>query len=367
MDERTHREALIAQLKDELGPSLARQFLALADAAPIDDAAFRTAAFEYFDRHAAAKTNPDTYFNWIGQVALPRPETPLANTGLWEWALSIAHEWEESRSAHQHKGSGYYFAGMRSIALGDIDRGFLYMHQAAVEDTYPDRDRLPESPAGWFIALDASRADQAYHDWVSNHEVYLSGKLSAYRTAGRGALTLDELRSRYKTNGSLTDAATTLAHVIARLTRMESSKRLRILDNRFAALLLTQVALELCLAIEDVMHDRIVTGLALGGLASQFPQGHGISLTSDDVGRLNALASTPSGFDTVITELLFGGVVTGFGRTLTDREADLEIAVLVRNKSAHGLDRPEAAARLFDQITPRLFFALFMAIETLYP
>jgi hypothetical protein len=137
MDEETRREALIAQLNDELGPSLARQFLALADAAPINDAAFRAASFEYFDRHAAAKRNPDTYFNWIGKIALPRPETPLANNGLWEWALSIAHEWAESRNAHQHRGSGYYFAGMRSIALGDIDRGFLYMHQAAVENTPP--------------------------------------------------------------------------------------------------------------------------------------------------------------------------------------------------------------------------------------
>ena len=148
------REAeAIGQLKAELGP--AAQFLALANAInngrPIDEAAFRAAAFDYFDGHLAAHTNPDTYFNWIGQMALPRPGTPLAHTGLWEWAMRIAHEWEASRGEHVHKGSGYYFAGIRDIALGDLDRGFLYMHQAAVEDIYPDRDRLPDSPAGWFL------------------------------------------------------------------------------------------------------------------------------------------------------------------------------------------------------------------------
>jgi hypothetical protein len=81
---------------------------------------------------------------------------------------------------------------------------------------------------------------------------------------------------------------------------------------------------------------------------------------------LNTLAWTPGGFDTVVGELLAGVAVTGFSGALTDREADLAIAVLVRNKSAHGLERPGAAARQFDQIVPRLFFALFAAIEDLY-
>jgi len=371
MDETQRREAFVRQLNEELGPSLALQFIALADAVsndrPIDRASFRAAAFEYFDQHFAAETNPDTYFNWIGQLALPRPGTPLAHTGLWEWAMGIAHEWEDSRGEHQHKGSGYYFAGVRDVAVGDLDRGFLYMHQAAVEDTYPDRDRLPESPAGWFITLDARRADQTYHDKVAEYESYLDGQLAAYRAASRGTLTLDELRRRYKAHGSLTDAVTTLAHVISRLTRLQTTRGLKILDNRFAALLLTQVALELCLTIEDVMQEKVGAGLTLGQLASRYPAGHRITLTKHEVTDLNRLAWSPAGFDSVVGDLLSGVSVLGFGRALTDRETDLEIAVLVRNKSAHGLDRPAAAARLFDQITPRLFFVLFMAIETLYP
>lgn len=81
---------------------------------------------------------------------------------------------------------------------------------------------------------------------------------------------------------------------------------------------------------------------------------------------MNTLAWTLGGFDTVIAELLAGTTVTGFSRTLSGRETDLAIAVLVRNKSAHGLERPGAAARQFNEIVPRLFFALFAALEDLY-
>ena len=56
--------------------------------------------------------------------------------------------------------------------------------------------------------------------------------------------------------------------------------------------------------------------------------------------------------------------VSGFSRTLTDREMDVAIAALVRNKSAHGLERPGAAAPV--TIVPRLFFALFAVLEDLY-
>ena len=363
--------AAIGPLNEELGPALAGQFLALAEAIyndrPIDEVSFRAAAFDYFDAHAAAGTNPETYFNWIGQLALPRPGTPLAHTGLWEWALRIAHEWEARSGKHVHKGSGYYFAGIRDIALGDLDRGFLYMHQAAVEDTYPDRDRLPDSPAGWFLSLDARRADQTYYDKVAEHEAYLERQLAAYRAASRGTLTLDDLRARYQVHGILLDAVTTIAHVIARIRRLDSNRTREILDNRFAALLLTQVSLELCLVIEDVLQRKILAGATLGALASRYPAGLGISFTTNEIGELNSLAWTPAGFDTAIEELLAGTTtVTGFSRTLSDREADLAIAHLVRNKSAHGLERPEAAARLFGQIVPRLFFVLFAALEDLY-
>ncbi len=66
---------------------------------------------------------------------------------MWEWALGIAHSWEATNPGRRlHKGTGYYFAGVRDIALGNLDRGFLYMHQAAEEDRMSVGGFLPPDP-----------------------------------------------------------------------------------------------------------------------------------------------------------------------------------------------------------------------------
>lgn len=368
MDER--EAAARAQMESELGPALAAQFIALIETGVANREPFRAAAFDYFDCCVTDDVNPDAYFNWVGQLALPRAGTPLALTGLWEWAVAIAHEWEDARGRHQHKGSGYYFAGMRDAALGDLDRAFLYVHQAAVEDSWPDRDRIPASPAGWFITMDDRSEGQSAYDLVSRWAGFLDDRLAEYRDAGRGSLDMDSLRRRYEAHGSLGEAMPAVAHAVARLVRLAPSRGLRIHDNRFSALLLTQVQLEVCLVLEDVLTDApgiTDPGWTLSKLISQYPSGNGVSLDKKDIEVISKVANLSGNFGTVLREMLSGTTLTGFNRALSECETDLVVAMLARNTSAHGLDRPADVAALFDQVVSRLFFALFAVIETLYP
>lgn len=351
-------------MENELGVDLAAEFWSVRSAIerdqPINDFLFRKAAFAYFDAQAAAGQNPDPFFNWIGSLALPRPGTPLAAIGLWEWALGIAHDWERERGRRQHKGSGYYFAGVRDIAVGDIDRGMLYMHQAAIEDIYPDRDRIPESPAGYFITLDSSQANQAYYDKVAEYESYLSESLTTWRRLDEGFLDSAELRSRLKT-AKLLDAAAMLAHAVARLTRLNSSTVEQILDNRFAAQLFAQIALELCLVIEDVLRKHGDPEGRLGGLIAQYPPGKDVAFTTDELGQLNRLAHED--FAGVLQELMRGITPPRFSRSMSSRETYLAVAMLVRNRAAHTLDLPDIVITEFADIIRCVFFGLFAAIE----
>lgn len=182
----------------DLGADLGREMETLSDALDLGAApdwpSFAAAVHAYLDA-LPPNQNPDPYFNWVGTMAIPRPGTPMKFTGLWEPALSIVLDWEAARRKHTHKGSGCYFAGLRDVWMGNLDRAFLYMHQAAMEDVWPDVDRIRESPAGWFITMDASRADQTAHQFVARYEQYLDGKLRAYRDAGRGSLDLSGLRA----------------------------------------------------------------------------------------------------------------------------------------------------------------------------
>jgi hypothetical protein len=367
MDDRVPEQR--AQLVADLGTELGREMEALSDALDHggrpDWPAFTKAVHVYLDS-LGPDPRPDPYFNWIGRMALPRTATPLGMTGLWEPALAAVIDWESATGRHAHKGSGYYFAGMRDASFGNVDRSFLYMHQAAVEDIYPDRDRIPESPAGWFITLKADRADQAAREIVLRYERYLSARLLEYRNAGRGTLELAELRARYGIHGELFAPVTAIAHVIARLVNVDSARYGPILENRFAPSLRTDLSLDLCLIFEDLLQRRHASELALGGLVAHSPTLGGVSLTTGEVGLLNRRSGTPADFDTLVAELLATGQPSGFPRSLLPRESDVAIALAVRNRAAHGGERPSAAGSRFDEIVPRLFYVIFAALEDLY-
>jgi hypothetical protein len=352
----------------QLGPRLAREWEALATTILAgrqpDWPRFAAATHAYLDALPTGE-NPDPYFDWIGNLALPRNQAPLGHTGLWEPALAIVLEWEGRRARHAHKGSGYYFAGLRDVALGNLDRGFLYMHQAAIEDAWPDEDLVPNSPAGWFVTMNAREVAGTAHEFVQRYEGYLAGQLHAYVAAGRGALDLDGFRARVAANAQLFTPVSTAAHVIARLLSIDSARLGPILENRFAPTLHTQLLMELCLVLEDVFQRLRGDRLVLGGHVAQAGLDR-MALTTNDIGKVNELAATPASFDAFIYELLTTGGASAFGRPITDREVDFVIAVAVRNKAAHGGPRPTATDKNFDQLIARLFFAIFVVLEERY-
>jgi hypothetical protein len=102
-----------------------------------------------------------------------------------------------------------------------------------------------------------------------------------------------------------------------------------------------------------------------GRLIANIPPGHGYALSGPEVGLLNG-AFDAATFDTNLTLLLDQLPVPGI-RPLSPRETDLAVAYAMRNKTAHGLERPAAATVEFERIMPRLFHTLFAVLESLYP
>lgn len=356
---------VLRPLTPQLDAAFAALYANVRHGAPFDEAVFRAAAAAYFNDRYAADRNIDRFFDNFGLIGLPFATTRLGWIGIWEWALSIVHGWESATGRKLHKGSGYYFAGVRDIAVGDLDRGFLYMHQAAAEDARSIGVALPPRPAVWFITLDGRRIEQAYREKVLEYERHLRNRLRSYGRHGRGSLTLARLRARLARHPQLLDAVTTIAHVVARLSRLDRRTTRRIRESEFAVLLLSQVSLELCLVIEELMAGVFGRGKTFKPLAADYAPQAGLALTDAELGQLNQLFITD--FDTTLTSLLGHRPVPSFGRLLTPQEADLTIAYGIRNRSAHGLERPDVGARRFDRVVTRLFYALFKTLEVLYP
>ncbi len=156
-----------------------------------------------------------------------------------------------------------------------------------------------------------------------------------------------------------------MAHVIARLTRLDETRTARIRGSDFAELLLSQIALELCLVVEDVFRRASGHHWTFAPLSAWYAPQAGMSFTTQDLKDLNGRFNAD--FDGTLAEILDGKAVTSYPKALSDRERDLAATYGIRNQSAHGLERAAAAAVEFDRIIPRVFWALFAALETLYP
>jgi hypothetical protein len=222
--------------------------------------------------------------------------------------------------------------------------------------------RASKVQVGEVIALGATA-----FDFVKRYGAHLEARLGAYRAAGRGSLDLPGLRDRLAKHGDLFTPIISIAHVIARLLNVDSTRVGPILDNPFAPTLRAGLAFELCLAYEDLLQRRHAVQLALGGLISSPPLVSNVALRPDpELRELNRRSASPADYNQLIAEILDTGQPTGFARTLTERELDAAIAMVTRNRAGHGGERPGATDRRFDEIVPRLFFAIFAALEDLY-
>lgn len=356
---------------NDLGPGLNAWFADLYAGRGPALTDLRPLAFAYFD----ATPNPDSFFFNFGPWALPRAATPVGRARAWEGVLSLVHDWERANPSlpPRHKGGGYYFAAVRDILEGDLDRGFLYMHQAVIEDarTYGPHQR---TAARAFITLNARQPDQAFRQQVILYATALRGRLAAYRRYRGGQLTLPRLRGTFESDAELLEPLLALGFVIARLERLGDPRLRPIRDNPIAGLVFAGVILDLALVVDAVLYSKLRQAArrmmrrsgepALGQLTTAYYASRGSSLRGSEVREIATAFS--SDFDATLKELFVANSLPGRSIALSPEEGDFAITLGVRNHSAHRLARSALLGARFDRAMTRLFFALFAALEHLY-
>lgn len=117
---------------------------------------------------------------------------------IWKKALDISYEWEKKNPNKRiHKGTPYYFWGVTCILDGDLEKGFLLMHQALEEDKETHNTNAPNTPANFFVTLDYEKQNQFFRPKVIEIADFIDIKLDNYRSSGRGSLTLIEFKSKF--------------------------------------------------------------------------------------------------------------------------------------------------------------------------
>lgn len=114
-----------------------RLYAAYFGIVPLPWGEFTAAALQYFDNNVGTATAHDAYFNnftviWRSIVDAGRLSQAER---VWVQALHPAQQWEQAHQGQRiHKGTPYYFWAVTALLRGDVDHGYLLVHQGVDED-----------------------------------------------------------------------------------------------------------------------------------------------------------------------------------------------------------------------------------------
>lgn len=320
------------------------------------------AVSEYLDR----TDQPNELFNLLSGGWLRAVVVPAQRTNLLQHSVGLVEQWDAAHyPRRRHKGTPYYFLGMGYILLGDIDRGFLYMHLAFREDQLLTGTAAPLQPAMRFVTVDASSDQQAFKDEVDAYAAFIETRMQRYRDLTGGALTLPALRQRVILDQRLWDDMFHLVYATARIRRLEAWGHVSTATS-FGVNLMAQALADLCLVAEQWLRLGwpIKHGLFFM-LAVRYLGKTGYAGTADATMKSVSKASKVPGAWAATVEELLDGVFLAGGRVLDQREADTAIAYLIRNSSAHSVKADPILATRFEEIESRIYASVFGILEHL--
>lgn len=357
----------------DLGPPLNEQFVLLYEGwfthrlVDFNKEKFVNEALSYFDAHVGDWTAHNHYFESftpIWSTFLRQGLFALAED-IWTLALYSANQWESTRTSHRiHKGTPYYFWAMTVILRGDIDRGFLLMHQAHDEDIQTSRTPFPRSPARDFITLDHTQEEQAFRDKVLEIATFLDDLLKQYRKFRNRSLTLQQLRDSLLAVENLRHVVFSFVFVLFKLKAMLKDIPSRLRNNPFAGLLETDLLFQLCLVIEAVIREKNPNEVGFRKHAAFLSSSAGFRLNKTRLIRINS--DFRKDFPSTTEKLLRGIYTPPDGSDLQESEIDIVLSYGFRNFGAHNVRGYEITYQNLEEIACRIMNVLFLAVECLY-
>jgi len=322
-----------SSIVDQLGSDLADQFEALAAAirgrfpsrGRVPAARLSTTSIGC----AAAGANPDPFFrlDW---------DSWAASTGHPSRAYGPVEGRSRSRTTGRTRrpggvstrGPAYYFAGMRDIALGNLDRGFLTCTRPPSRIGSRTGDPMPPRPAICFVTLDPRHVGQAYRDKVVEYERSLEARLASTGRPDRGALSVADYRDRAQRHVILLDVVDRHPRtVVARTTSLASRARLASGPASRRAHL-EPACTPALLVVEDLMLAcPRLPGRTFKPLAAWYAPQATMALSDAELGQLMAVIAA---FRQTLTEVLDGAPSRSLRTALVRPRVDLVAAYGVR-------------------------------------
>lgn len=338
---------------------------------PIDEE-FRKTAFQYFDNYFHDVNAPaahDHYFicfTPVWNAFMSSGRLDLAE-GVWELAFEPVEQWE---SAHPgefiDKGTLCYFWGATALLRGNLDRGYLLIHQSVEEDSRTSGQRTPLTPSYAVVSLDYEKPDQAFQYWPVEQASFLETFVDDYVATFHRPLTIDDVKNRFLNKPPNYDAVFLLTFTLARL-RGISGVPLQAKRNAFAGQIELNLLFDLLLVIEVAIRkiNTATTGDTYFLHQAKFlldRAGHSLAQRDfDDVHR----QFKGSNFDAAVKDALDGTLKSAWV-TLDQLQCDIHLAYELRNRGAHQIETVPIIWNDFERVQRAIFRSLCATIDHLY-
>ena len=249
---------------------------------------FAGVAMKFFDESAGDTVAHDWYFGNFGGIWLDVMETGAFSRGesVWEQALRVATQWEQAHPSQAlHKGTGYYFWAMTALLKGVIDRGYLLIHQAVVEDARRSGQPTPDTPAYALVSLNYEKVDQAFRQWVIEQAAFFDGHVENYATTYSRQFTIDDVKRRFLDAPPDIEIVFLLTYTIARLKKLLEMPE-HAINNPFAGQLQINLLFDLTLVIDNSIKSRSRSGASFIDHAEDLLDAAGSPLSNDHLRTL---------------------------------------------------------------------------------
>ncbi|MBA3045301.1 MAG: hypothetical protein FP824_03720 [Euryarchaeota archaeon] len=284
---------------------------------------------------------------------------------VWDLALKIAYEWEDKHGKRIHKGTPYYFWGVTCILNGDLEKGFLLMHQALEEDKITYGVDSPTTPAYSFVTLDYEKQDQFFKQKVEEITNFIDGKLNVYRSSREGTLNLSEFKSRFLEFVALREVVFYFAFESFHLKKLLAEIDQRLTKNTLSSLLQANTIFTLCLIIDNVLKHKNPGQWKFSDHLKFLSTQSSLIFNDQKIVELNGAFKT--NFSNTVQNLLSSEYRFQDGAALQPIEVDFALVYGFRNFGAHRIEDQPVIYQNFDKISERILNALFFSIEEVYP
>jgi hypothetical protein len=308
----------------------------------------------------------NSLFGWfrLATLNLSAAGAQIASTAVWLRICEEVWKWENANSVKLHKGTPYHFLAEEYLTAGNIDTGFLFVHNAVEEDKRlatltATPSTYKNCPAYLFASLVDDPNNSLYY-MVQEMKHFVVSFINSYTTTF-SAFTFNEFDTKFLRNDNLEDAKFVFVYNMYLLVQ-QSKLPPELSNNDFCRLRNLDILADLGIIIDKVLEQRFGGDMMNANVeALSTLKGW---LTTDELAQLKGNLRFKENPTTLIPRLLPLSL-TFNGNPVPKELVCTLIALRLRNYGSHTLKSQSIFYTQYSDLIQMIMHALFIAVKEL--